>query len=248
MDMEPEILYEDNHIIAVEKPSGVPTQGDITGIPSLHEMITGYIRVKYAKPGNVFLGIVHRLDRPVSGIVLFARTSKGAERLSQQFRSRTVLKIYLALVENPGKASGKGWVMLEHSLRRHRGFSEALDAGEDDGQEARLEYHLLDRNDHYALLAVHLLTGRKHQIRAQLASMGMPVAGDTRYGSTEVMKGDAICLHAHMIRFVHPTRKESMTIVSPPPSRMTTRMPLSSQAGNRLSDAIQTLDSRENMD
>ena len=217
--MHPNIIYEDNHIIAVEKDPGIPTQGDITGITSLLDLTRDYIRDKYRKPGNVFLGMVHRLDKPVSGLVVFARTSKAASRLAVQFQKRSVIKMYLAVVENPATVAKDGWISVEQSIRRHRGYS--VITGEDDSlsDDARLEYHHVISDDRYALLLVHLLTGRKHQIRTQLASLGSPVAGDTLYGSGTHNSDKSIALHSFYICFNHPTRSVPISLRTAIPVR-----------------------------
>jgi len=217
--MHPNIIYEDNHIIAVEKDPGIPTQGDITGIKSLLDLTRDYIRDKYRKPGNVFLGMVHRLDKPVSGLVVFARTSKAASRLTVQFQKRSVIKMYLAVVDNPAAVAKDGWIGIEQSIRRHRGYS--VITGEDDSRadDARLAYHHVISDDRYALLLVHLFTGRKHQIRAQLSSLGMPVAGDTIYGSGTHNTDKSIALHSFYICFNHPTRSVPVSLRTAIPVR-----------------------------
>jgi 23S rRNA pseudouridine1911/1915/1917 synthase len=205
------VLHEDNHVIAVFKPAGLLTQGDETGDASLLELTKGYLKQKYEKPGNVFLGLVHRLDRPVSGVVVFGRTSKAASRLSEQFRSRSVEKIYLAWVQGTPKApSGT----LVHYLRPGDKRMEIFDEPKPDTKEASLDFRLLRSEGGISLLEVTLHTGRKHQIRAQLARLGTPILGDTRYGGPRG-SGDGIGLVAHLIRFDHPTKQERIEVRAP---------------------------------
>ena len=213
------IIYEDNHIIAVEKDPGIPTQGDITGIPSLLDLTRDYIRDKYRKPGNVFLGMMHRLDKPVSGLVVFARTSKAASRLTLQFQKRSVIKMYLAVVENPAAAGRDGWISVEQVIRRHRGYSEITDQADSLADDARLEYRHITSDERHALLLVHLFTGRKHQIRAQLSSLGIPVAGDIRYGSQRPSGDESIALHSFYMNFDHPTRAIPLELHTGIPAR-----------------------------
>ncbi|MBP7738781.1 MAG: RluA family pseudouridine synthase [Spirochaetes bacterium] len=218
--MELNILYEDNHLIAVEKEAGVLSQGDSSGAPSLLDMARDYIKEKYNKPGKVFLGLVHRLDKPVSGIMVFARTSKAAERLSKEFAGRTVVKMYAALVEKSKPLQEDEWVECEDDLVGKRGFSEKADSGSRNVKTAKLRYRALASNERHALLLVHLLTGRKHQIRAQLSLEGMPIVGDETYGSEERVPGGAICLHAVFMSFKHPTKEERVELFSEVPGRI----------------------------
>lgn len=227
--MELDILYEDNHLIVVMKPAGIITQRDSTGRLSLLDMVKEYIREKYDKPGEVFLGAVHRLDRTVSGPVLFARTSKAAGRLFDEFKQRRVLKLYAALVHAPSGAAGRGdglaeWTTLSHHLERKRDTTKIAAQAGDRTKEASLRYTVLSRDERYALLLIHLLTGRKHQIRAQLAAIGCPVVGDVHYGSAERTDPDAISLHSCYLRFNHPTLKVPVVIHSALPERITARL------------------------
>jgi 23S rRNA pseudouridine1911/1915/1917 synthase len=208
------VLYEDNHLIAVHKPAGVLVQGDRSGDPTLMDTTKEYIRRKYGKPGKVFLGLVHRLDRPVSGVVLFARTSKAAARLSAQWRSRSVKKLYWALVH--GVMEPKAGTLSSYLLRGPKGT--VLTAGEHPGaREALLGYRTQHVAGGLSLVEVALHTGRKHQIRAQLASKGCPIVGDARYGSPPVPGEREIRLFARSLTFIHPTLGEPITLEAPLP-------------------------------
>lgn len=232
--MYPEIVYEDNHIIAVEKEPGIPTQGDITGVPSLLDITRDYIKTKYNKPGNVFLGMMHRLDKPVSGLIVFARTSKAAARLTLQFQSRSVIKMYLALVENNGSLVKNKWVMLEHEVLRKKGFTEITENKGESSSEARLEYMHISSDKKYALILVNLLTGRKHQIRAQFSSQGMPVVGDTKYGSGYSLKDNSICLHSYYIKFKHPSQDKYIILRSSIPERFKKYLKIDNSAADEI--------------
>jgi 23S rRNA pseudouridine1911/1915/1917 synthase len=208
---DPVVLYEDNHLVAVFKPAGVLVQGDASGAPTLMDAVKAWLARKYAKPGNVFLGLLHRLDRPVAGVVLFAKTSKGASRLSQQIRDRAVEKTYHALVE--GRLEGEG--TLVHWLAEDDGYVTAHDAPGPGRKEARLHWRALRHADGRTRVEVDLETGRKHQIRAQLAHTGHPIAGDRRYGArSEFPSG--IALVAVRLRFVTATGADSITVELPP--------------------------------
>lgn len=212
----PEILYEDNHLIAVNKRISDLVQGDSTGDESLDTLLKRYIGEKYQKPGEVFLGVVHRLDRPVSGVVLFARTSKALTRLNESFREREPRKVYWAIVKNkPPAESG----ILIHYLRRNERQNKAY-ASENEvkcSKKASLSYRLIGRSDRYSLLEIELHTGRHHQIRAQLAAIGCPVKGDLKYGSERSNPNGGISLHARTIELTHPVRKSSLKIDARPP-------------------------------
>jgi 23S rRNA pseudouridine1911/1915/1917 synthase len=207
------VLFEDNHHIAVFKPARVLTQGDETGDPSLMDLTKAWLKEKYRKPGNVFLGLLHRLDRPVAGVVLFAKTSKGASRLSEQFRTREVSKIYWAVVEgNVGASHGE----LRHYLRTEETGKVTLGSEPYEGAKvARLSYRRLEESGRTTLLEVTLETGRKHQIRAQLAAMGHPIVGDTRYGASRA-KGEGIALIAKRLEFRHPIQSETRVTIELP--------------------------------
>ena len=210
----PEIIYEDNHLLVAVKPPNQLTQGDATGDEALLDELKGYIKVKYNKPGEVYLGLVHRLDRPVGGLVAFARTSKAASRLSEQLRSHAMHRDYLAVVENGGKMADEGtlhhWLMKDESSGNVR----TVKAGTPGSQEAKLHYTVLDRKDDSALVHVTLETGRKHQIRVQFASSGYPLRYDMRYGQGE--RGQNIALWGAMLTLSHPTQKQPMTFLSLP--------------------------------
>lgn len=207
------VLYEDNHLIAVFKPAGVLTQGDASGEPSLMDWVKAWLAERYHKPGNVFLGLVHRLDRVVCGVVLFAKTSKAASRLSQQFRERTVEKHYLACVEGtPSPARGR----LAHFIAHTEG-SRRVRVSKDtrtDAKSASLRYDTQWRSDTVSVLDVQLETGRKHQIRAQLAHVGHPIVGDRLYGAS---RGDSaeIALCSVSLSFTHPITRAPLTIELP---------------------------------
>jgi 23S rRNA pseudouridine1911/1915/1917 synthase len=210
------ILYEDNHLLAVNKPAMLPTMGVEEDRPSLLVLAKDYIKQKYQKPGNVYLGIVSRLDAPVTGVVLLAKTSKAAARLSESFRSREVEKTYLAAVEGvPIEPAA----VLEHHLRkdeRHRKVHVTNESAAD-AQVARLQYRMLASSSHMSLLEVELETGRKHQIRVQLAQIGHPIVGDRKYGG-EAAFGEGIALHAHRLKLEHPVKREAIVIEAPVPA------------------------------
>jgi 23S rRNA pseudouridine1911/1915/1917 synthase len=209
------VLYEDNHLLAVVKPAGLPTMGVAADKPSLLEVARQYIKERYQKPGNVYLGVVSRLDAPVTGVVLFARTSKAAARLTEQFRTRTVEKTYWAVVEGaiqPAEADCLDW--LVHDDRHRRMHVTA--AGTAGSQEARLHYRRLAARAGLSLVEVDLQTGRKHQIRLQLAHRGWPVLGDYKYGSRRKFPA-GIALHARRLVVAHPVKGEPLELLAPPP-------------------------------
>jgi 23S rRNA pseudouridine1911/1915/1917 synthase len=213
---ELQVLFEDNHLLAVSKPAMLPTMGVAADLPSLLVVAKQYVRRKYAKPGNVYLGVVSRLDAPVTGLVLLAKTSKAASRLSASFRNRDVRKIYLAVVAGrPAPPSGT----LEHFLRkdeRHRKVH-ATHTSAPDAQVARLAYRQLQTDGALALLEIEPETGRKHQIRVQLAKIGHPIVGDLKYGSRETFK-PGIALHAFALELEHPVRREPLRLEAPLPA------------------------------
>lgn len=212
----PEILYEDNHIIAINKKSSDLSQGDKTEDISLDTEVKQYIKEKYNKPGDVFLGVVHRLDRPVSGVLLFARTSKALARLNEMFREKEVKKIYWAIVKDrlPDEEG-----TLKHFLKKNevQNKSYAHDTEVKGSKEATLSYKLLARADKYYLIEIELHSGRHHQIRAQLAKVGSPIKGDLKYGFPRSNENGSISLLSRKVEFVHPVTKEKITIVAPIP-------------------------------
>lgn len=210
------IIYEDNHLILVSKKAGVPSQGDKTGDIPLTEHVREYIRVKYEKPGNVFTGLIHRIDRPVSGLVLLAKTSKALERMNKLFHDHQIRKTYWAIVkQKPENNEGK----LVHWLTRmqQKNITRAHKKEVPDSQRAELDYKLIASIDNYHLLEVYPLTGRQHQIRVQLAAMGCPIKGDIKYGFDRTNKDASICLHARILEFEHPIQNEKVKFVAPPP-------------------------------
>lgn len=221
------VLYEDNHLLVVNKPAGMLTQSDRSGAVSLLDLCREYIRVTRKKTGNVFIGMVHRLDRPVCGVIVFALTSKAASRLSARFRNGEADKRYLAVVE--GHLEGAG--ALIHSLVRRGSVTLTLDAPEpgelatqrvrssprEPRQDAALQYRSLSAEERASLLEITLLTGRKHQIRAQLSAIGHPVLGDRKYGSLFSLGPDRIALMCSSLSIAHPTRGEVMTFTAPQP-------------------------------
>jgi len=209
-----DILYEDNHVIALNKPSGLATMGLPDGEETLFTQTKAYIKEKYAKPGEVYLGVVSRLDVPVSGVVIFARTSKAAARLNEQFREHTIEKIYAALVEGTITPLECECVDYLCEDKRHRKVMRTHSA---EGKESKLRYRTLRQSGQCSLVEIHLETGRKHQIRVQLASRGFPIRGDIKYGAKMSFPG-GIALHAWKLTFSHPTMKERIELTAPLPS------------------------------
>ncbi|WP_448789888.1 RluA family pseudouridine synthase [Bacteroides graminisolvens] len=210
------VVYEDNHIIVVNKTSSEIVQGDKTGDIPLSETVKQYLKEKYQKPGNVFVGVAHRLDRPVSGLVVFAKTSKALSRLNEMFKNSEVKKTYWAIVkECPRELEGE----LVHYLVRNekQNKSYAYDKEMPDSKKAILHYRLIARSQNYNLLEVDLKTGRHHQIRCQLAKMGCPIKGDLKYGFARSNPDGSICLHARRISFIHPVSKEQIDLEAPLP-------------------------------
>ena len=211
-----EVVYEDNHIIIVSKQSGEIVQGDKTGDKPLSDIVKQHIKEKYAKPGNVFLGVVHRLDRPVSGLVVFAKTSKALARLNEMFRNSEVHKTYWAVVkQRPPQEEQE----LENYLVRNekQNKSYAYDREIPRSKKAILHYRMIGHSENYYLLEVDLKTGRHHQIRCQLAKMGCPIKGDLKYGFARSNPDGSICLHARRVQFVHPVSKEVVDVTAPVP-------------------------------
>lgn len=211
-----EIVYEDNHLIIVYKHSGEIVQGDKTGDVPLSEDVKCYLKEKYQKPGNVFLGVVHRLDRPVAGLVVFAKTSKALTRLNKMFRDGKVHKTYWAITKNlPPQPEGILTDWLVRNEKQNKSY--AYDHEVPHSKKAILKYRLIGQSDHYCLLEVNLMTGRHHQIRCQLAHMGCPIKGDLKYGAQRSNPDGSICLLAHHVEFVHPVSKQLISLDSPLP-------------------------------
>lgn len=214
---DPEVLYEDNHLLIVNKPAGYLVQeepGDERD--SLERWAKGYIKIKYEKPGDVFLGVVHRIDTPVSGVVILAKTSKALERMNKLFHDRKIEKTYWALVQKgPPETAAK----LEHHLTKNTRINRSTAHGKavKDSQKAVLNYKTLARIGDSYLLEIDLQTGRPHQIRAQMAAIGCPIAGDKKYGFDKKVPGKGIYLHAQNITFTHPVKKEPITVTAPLP-------------------------------
>ena len=214
--IDQDILYEDNHLIILNKRPSDIVQGDKTGDEPLSEILKSYIKDKYVKPGDVFLGVVHRLDRPVSGALIFARTSKALTRLNIMLRDGEIHKTYWAIVKNkPLYPEGHLIQYLTRNEEKNKSF--VHDKPVPGSQKAELIYKVIGKSDGYYLLEVNLLTGRHHQIRAQLAAMGCPVKGDLKYGYPRSNQGGFIHLHARTIEFIHPVKKEMLKIFAAPP-------------------------------
>ena len=216
-----QVLYEDNHIIAVSKTCHEIVQGDKTGDTPLSEMVKAYIKEKYQKPGEVFLGVTHRLDRPTTGVVLFARTSKALTRLNAMFQSHELIrKTYWAIVEKNDRLLGDEAIRIENYLWRNekQNKSFVVKAGTKDAKRAVLTYKAIAQSDRYTLLEINLETGRHHQIRCQLAAIGLPIKGDLKYGAKRSNPDGGISLHARKIEFVHPVSKLPISITAPVPN------------------------------
>jgi 23S rRNA pseudouridine1911/1915/1917 synthase len=213
---ETDILYEDNHLIAINKRSGDIVQVDETGDEPLDEMVKKYIAAKYNKPNGAFLGVVHRLDRPVSGVILFAKTSKALERMNAIFKNREVRKTYFAVVRNkPARLEGN----LVHYLIKNpqKNVVAAYNKEVAGSQRSELDYKLIGEVGGFYLLQVNPLTGRSHQIRVQLSTMDCPIVGDNKYGYPRGSRKGSICLHARQLEFIHPVQKEPIKIFAPLP-------------------------------
>jgi len=208
------VLYEDNHLIAVNKKSGDIVQGDKTGDTPLSDFVKAYIKKKYNKPGEVFLGTIHRLDRPTSGIVLYARTSKALNRMNKQFREKQVQKTYLAVVNNP-PPNNSG--TLDNYLQKNQKQNKSYVTKDNNGKHAVLDYKLLKKLDNFYLMEIKPQTGRHHQIRVQLSNIGCIIKGDLKYGAKRSNKDASIHLLAQKLEFIHPVKKEPITIVAPTP-------------------------------
>ena len=209
-----EVLYEDNHLIAINKKSGDIVQGDKTGDAPISNFIKAYIKAKYNKPGEVFLGTIHRLDRPTSGVMLFARTSKALSRMNRQFKNKEVQKTYWAVVDNtPPNPSGT----LENYLQKNKKQNKSYVTNTDGGKHAVLSFKLLKKLDNFYHLEIKPKTGRHHQIRVQLANIGCIIKGDLKYGASRSNKDASIHLLAQRLDFIHPVQKEPVTIIAPAP-------------------------------
>ena len=210
------VIYEDNHIIVVNKESGEIVQGDKTGDTPLSDCVKDYLKRKYQKPGNVFLGVVHRLDRPVSGLVVFAKTSKALSRLNDMFRKGEVHKTYWAIVKNaPKEPSGRltHWICRNEKQNKSYAYNSEVSGS----KKAVLDYRLLASGDNYHILEIRLLTGRHHQIRCQLSAMGSPIRGDLKYGAQRSNPDGSISLLSRHVEFVHPVSKELVSLDAPLP-------------------------------
>jgi 23S rRNA pseudouridine1911/1915/1917 synthase len=210
------VLYEDNHIIIINKLHGEIVQGDKTGDKPLSEIVKDYLKDKYNKPGNVFCGVTHRLDRPTSGVVIFAKTSKALSRLNEMFRKDSIDKVYWAIVKNrPSKIEDK----LVHYLIKDekKNKSSAFNTEKPNTKKAVMHYKLISTSQNYSLLEVNLETGRHHQIRCQLAKIGSPIKGDLKYGAERSNPDGSISLHARSISFIHPVSKVKIEVTAPVP-------------------------------
>lgn len=212
-----QVIYEDNHLIAINKRPGDIVQGDKTGDAPLSDVVKEYIKIKYDKPGNVYLGVPHRLDRPTSGIVIFAKTSKALPRLNKLFAEKDAKKTYWAVVkQQPPKQKDLLTHYLKRNTKQNKSYGHIKEVSE--SKKAILEYSVLKKLDHYFLLEIDLHTGRHHQIRAQLNAIGCSIKGDLKYGSDRSNKDGSIHLHARKLSFIHPTKKEPIEIVAQPPN------------------------------
>ena len=213
-----DILYEDNHLIAVQKPHGLLTQGDATGDDSLFDQVKAFIKNREHKPGNVFLGLLHRLDRPVGGVVLFAKTSKAASRLSEQFRNRSIEKVYWAVSEHKekGDQSKAGEIVQWLIKDEQKNMVTAYDHQLPGAQRAELSYLILEDRGDTVLSEIRPKTGRPHQIRVALSSIGLPIIGDKKYGASRRLPGGAIGLFARSLSFNHPIDKKRITVIAKP--------------------------------
>ncbi len=212
-----QVLFEDNHLIAVNKPAGVPVQGDESGDTTLLDVVSDYIKIKCNKPGDVYIGLVHRVDRPVSGVVLFAKTSKALARMNDIFQSRQVRKTYLAvLTQTPDQLSAK----LEHYILKdaEKNKSHAYNKSGKGAKKAVLSYEVIGRFEKFPLLQIDLETGRHHQIRCQMAKIGCPIRGDLKYGAPRSNPNGGINLHSYKLEFEHPVQKTLIEITAPLPT------------------------------
>jgi len=214
-----QVVYEDNHIIIVSKQSGEIVQGDKTGDTPLSDIVKQYIKEKYQKPGEVFLGVVHRLDRPVAGLVVFARTSKALSRLNKMFAEGEVHKTYWAIVKTLPEGQGEGNLLTHYLVRNEKqNKSYAYDREVPHSKKAQLRYRIIGKGDHYDLLEIELLTGRHHQIRCQLAKIGCPIRGDLKYGAPRSNPDGSISLLSRRVEFIHPVSKQRIVVEAPVPA------------------------------
>ena len=212
-----DVLYEDNHIIAVNKRPSDIVQGDKTGDKPLSDFVKLFLKKKYNKTGNVFVGVAHRIDRPVSGVILFAKTSKALSRLNEQFREKKIKKTYWAVVKNkPEMTEGNLVHFLKKNQEKNKSFAQLKEGN--GTLKSELSYQIIKELDSYFLLEVKPITGRHHQIRVQLSKIGSPIKGDIKYGAKRTNKDASIHWHARKIEFIHPIKKEKTTIIAPPPS------------------------------
>lgn len=210
------VLYEDNHIIIINKAAGEIVQGDKTGDASLCDKMKQFLKEKYAKPGNVFVGLPHRLDRPVSGVVVFAKTSKALERLNAMFRDSAVKKIYWAITKGkplPSEGEISSWILRNEKMNKSFSYPKEVKRS----KHALLSYRHIASSQNYSLVEVELKTGRHHQIRCQLASIGCPIKGDLKYGAKRSNPDGSISLHARYVEFIHPVSKELIQVTAPLP-------------------------------
>ncbi|AIY14165.1 RluA family pseudouridine synthase [Cellulophaga baltica] len=211
------VIYEDNHLIAINKRPGDIVQGDKTGDVPLSDVVKEYIKIKYNKPGNVYLGVAHRLDRPTSGIVVFAKTSKALPRLNKLFAEKDAKKTYWAVVKNqPPKQNDLLTHWLKRNTKQNKSYANTKEVPE--SKKAILSYTVAKKLDNYFLLEIDLHTGRHHQIRAQLTAIGCVIKGDLKYGADRSNKDGSIHLHARKLSFIHPVKKEAITIFAEPPN------------------------------
>lgn len=212
-----QVLYEDNHLIAINKRPGDLVQGDKTGDAPLSEIIKVYLKEKYQKPGNVYLGVVHRLDRPTSGVVLFAKTSKALTRLNKMFADKETTKTYWAITKkSPEKEKDRLVHFLKRNPKQNKSYAHSKIVPE--SKKAILSYQKIEQLKHYTALEIQLETGRHHQIRSQLSAIGCPIKGDLKYGADRSNSNGSIHLHARKLAFIHPVKKEAVTLMAPPPS------------------------------
>ncbi|WP_455255511.1 RluA family pseudouridine synthase [Porphyromonas sp.] len=215
---KPTVVYEDNHLLCVSKRPGEIVQGDKTGDEPMSEALKAWLKEKYNKPGNVYLGVIHRLDRPVGGLVLFAKTSKALSRMNELFRTGDISKRYWAVVTaRPPKHSDTLEQYLVRNESQNKSYVARQGAATPGAKLARLSYRLLASGEHYHLLEIELHTGRHHQIRCQLAALGCPIKGDLKYGAPRSNPGGSISLLSRQISFTHPVSKEALTLTAPVP-------------------------------